>query len=75
MKITKTLKNLGICCLLIAIASAITGCAAGPGETKAELDRRHDRVVKTNMLLVQEDLDAVFMLDKPSRASDKLVRP
>ena len=74
MKPNMIVKYIGITCLLLALSITLTGCA-GAGETKEEVARRHSDVVRKNMLLIQDDIDAILMLDKPSGASEKLVRP
>jgi hypothetical protein len=51
----------------------LTGCGA-PGETWAEVNRRHHRVITTDMLQLQSDLDAWLLLDRPSRSSQFMVR-
>ncbi len=61
-------------CLLITITFALVGCGGSSGETAAEVHRRHIDVVRTNNLQIQDDLDALFMLDKPSKLSDRYVR-
>ena len=61
--------------ILIGSLAAFSGCAqATPGETAREVHIRRVGVVKTNWLEMQDDIDAVLMLDKPSRLSDKLIR-
>ena len=60
-------------CLLVSITVSLLGCA-GSGETAAEVHRKHIDVVRTNTLQIQDDLDALFMLDRPSRLSERYVR-
>ena len=60
---------------VIVVALALTGCAMeAPGETKAEVERRHERILENNKLQAQDDLDALMQTDRPSRLSDKVVR-
>ena len=54
---------------------SVSGCMAGAGETKAEIARRHNHIMKSNMSLIQDDIDAILMLDKGSKTSEKTVRP
>ncbi|MBE0537834.1 MAG: hypothetical protein IH624_19410 [Phycisphaerae bacterium] len=62
-------------CLLVSIAVSLLGCGGGAsGETAAEVHRRHIDVVRTNNLQMQDDLDALFLLDRPSRLSSRYVR-
>ena len=47
------------------------GCAAYPGETAAEANRRRKRVVRVNSQAMLADVDTVLMLDRPSHLTDK----
>ncbi len=49
----------------------LAGCGGQPGETRAEVSRRHDRVVRLNGEMMRSDIDKVLMLDQPSRLTDK----
>jgi hypothetical protein len=49
----------------------LAGCGGQPGETKAEVGRRHDRIVRLNGEMMRSDIDKVLLLDRPSRLSDK----
>lgn len=50
------------------------GCAyEQPGETLAEGKRRHKRVLRINNQEMMEDIDKVFLLDRPSRLTDKRI--
>ena len=52
--------------------SLLAGCSARqPGETRAEIDRRHQRALRLNNEMMLSDLDKVLMLDKPSGLTDK----
>ena len=75
MKRTEIIRYIGCLCLLVVFAMVLTGCGATAGETKAEANRRRGHIMKTNISLLQDDIDAVLMLDKPSKTSEKLVRP
>ncbi len=71
--------RLGLClCLFAILTCSLTACSgkslAAPGETVREVHTRHVSTIKTNWLQVQDDIDAVLMLDSPSRLSDKLIR-
>ena len=63
-------------CVVAMMIPCLVGCNVGPsaGETKAEIDRRHHRVHETGWLEVQDDLDAMLLLDRPTRLTDKFVR-
>jgi len=61
-------------CLFTVLIGVLAGCMGTPGETAEEVHTRHVGVMKENHLQMQDDIDAILMLDKPSRLSDKLVR-
>ena len=61
-------------CLCVFSVLCLSGCMNGPGETSDEIQRRRVRVLKTNTSQIQDDVDAVIMLDKPSKLSDKPTR-
>jgi len=68
------LKGFGIILIVLcAIGLSLAGCSS-PGETSDEINVRHQRVLRNDLQQIQDDVDAVFMLDKPSRISDKPVR-
>lgn len=60
-------------CLLAAFAVCISGCA-GAGETAGEVRDRHGAIMRTQLHMVQDDVDAVILLDRSSRLTDKLTR-
>ena len=60
-------------CSLFVVALLLSGCAA-PGETSAEVNERHNVIVQTQKKQIQNDWDAVLLLNKSSRLSDKYVR-
>ncbi len=61
--------------LSLAFVLTMSGCGwyHRPGETSAERARRHDRVHRTNMALMAEDIDQFLSLDRVSHLSDKRV--
>ena len=70
-------KGLGLCIFALAAAAFVSilllaGCAQ-PGETKAEVARRHDRIMRLNSEMMMNDLDKVLLLDRPSRLTDKRI--
>ena len=75
MKLNEIIRYFGCLCLFVVFAMILTGCGATAGETRAEADRRRSHIMKTNWSLVQDDIDAILMLDKPTKTSEKLVRP
>jgi hypothetical protein len=62
--------------ILVVVLSVLVfipfGCTSlsQPGETVAEGSRRHQRIVRINQQEMMSDIDAVLMLDRPSRLSD-----
>ena len=72
----RTMKNMArflICVIFMVIMLSAFGCGT-PGESAAEVHRRHQRVVDNAAQQMAEDVDSLFMLDQPSRLSDKRVR-
>lgn len=47
---------------------------AQPGETEAEMLRRHARIKRIRRQQVLEDIDKVLLLDQPSKLTDKRMR-
>ena len=78
LNIRKYIRLILCFCLFAILIGSLAACSgsarATPGETVREVHIRHVGVVKTNWLEMQDDIDAVLMLDKPSRLSDKLIR-
>jgi len=59
---------------LCALVFLPSGCSfQQPGETVAEGDRRHKRIVRINQQGMMADIDRVLLLDKPSRLTDKRI--
>lgn len=57
----------------IAAGALLSGCEA-QGRTEAEVNLDHRNRIRHDMWQTQDDVDAVLMLDRPSRLSDKVVR-
>jgi hypothetical protein len=74
MKRNVILMYAGLLCLLLAVTLTVSGCA-GAGETRAEIARRHMHIMRTDLSLIQGDIDALLMLDRTSKTSDMFVRP
>lgn len=72
-------KDLGLRFFVLAgaaviVVSLLAGCNwQQPGLTRAEVDRRHDRVLRLNGEMALSDLDRVLLLDQPSRLTDKRI--
>jgi hypothetical protein len=74
MKRNVILMYAGLLCLLLSVTLMVSGCA-GAGETRAEVARRHSHIMRTNLSLIQGDIDSLLMLDRASKTSDMFVRP
>lgn len=58
-------------CLLVTWLAGCNG--SQPGETKAEVSRRHDRTLRLNNQMMKQDIDRALMLDRPSHLTDKRI--
>jgi hypothetical protein len=58
--------------VLFALAWSLYGCAPS-GETVAEANRRHSRVLRLNNQAMLDDVDRFMLLDRPSHLTDKRV--
>ena len=73
------MKSVSLCrVVLAAILVALTllpfGCAVDQlGESAAEGNRRHRRVLRINRQEMMADIDRVLLLDKPSKLTDKRI--
>ncbi len=55
-------------------AGLLSGCATRqPGETVAEVNRRHVRTLRLNSQMMMSDIDKFLLLDKPSMLTDKRI--
>jgi len=65
--------------LLCVIVFWLSGClyapldSSQPGETEAEGHRRHIRNVRIEQREMMQDLDRMFLLDQPSKLTDKKI--
>jgi hypothetical protein len=59
--------------LLLVFMPLGCGSISQPGETAAEGHRRHKRMARINQQQMMADIDAVLMLDEPSRLTDKRI--
>jgi hypothetical protein len=66
----KIFMGLLLAVLLVCLTVELTGCSQ-PGETMAEGSRRHARILRLNQKELNEDLDALFHLDEPSRLTER----
>ena len=60
--------------ILLVLVFMPFGCSSSqPGETSAEGHRRHRRMARINQQEMMADIDAVLMLDEPSKLTDKRI--
>ena len=60
--------------ILLVLVFIPFGCSSSqPGETAAEGHRRHQRMARINQQEMMTDIDAVLLLDEPSRLTDKRI--
>ncbi len=74
------MKSVSVCkVILVVVLCALflvpLGCKSYEqlGETAAEGRRRHKRTLSINRQEMMADLDKVFLLDKPSKLTDKRI--
>jgi len=74
------MKSVSVCkVILVVVLCALfivpLGCRSYEqlGETAAEGRRRHIRNLRINRQVMMADLDALFLLDKPSKLTDKRI--
>ncbi len=60
--------------LVCAVVLCLAGCLSAPGESADEVGIRHRNIIRSDMQQIQSDIDLIFMLDKPSKLTDKIVR-
>ncbi|MCH7556328.1 MAG: hypothetical protein IIB56_02600 [Planctomycetes bacterium] len=74
------MKSVSVCkVILVVVLCALflvpLGCKSYEqlGETAAEGRRRHKRTLRINRQEMMADLDAIMLLDKPSKLTDKRI--
>jgi hypothetical protein len=55
----------------MVLASLLLNGCTQPGETVAEVNRRHDRMLRLNTEMMMSDLDHFLMVDRPSMLTDR----
>ena len=66
--VSKVILGIALCSLIFCSF----GCSQ-PGETRAEIKRRHLRNVRLNQQQLIKDLDTVLLMDEPSKLIDKRI--
>ncbi|MHC4647560.1 MAG: hypothetical protein ACYTBJ_18900 [Planctomycetota bacterium] len=56
-----------------ALVFLLCGCGPQPGETAAEAHRRRQRVLRINQQEMIADIDAFWLLNEPSKMTDRRV--
>jgi hypothetical protein len=62
-----------IAAAVMAVGS-LAGCVGAPGRTAKQVNQNHDYVIRTNWLMIQDDIDKALLLDKPSRQTEMIIR-
>ena len=59
----------------VALAALLpAGCTTRqPGETAAEVHRRHERVLRLDTEMMMSDIDRFLLLDKPSMLNNRRI--
>ncbi|MHC5082509.1 MAG: hypothetical protein ACYTET_01020 [Planctomycetota bacterium] len=70
-------KQVLVCLMLLVFAllsMTLTGCQGAPGLTSQEVHRRHVDTFQNDIWQMQDDFDAIMMIDRPARQSKWMVR-
>jgi len=59
--------------VLLMLTISVIGCH-GAGETSAERSDDRSRQLRLNGSMMIDDIDAIFLLDRPSRLSEYTIR-
>ena len=68
-----TLRLFALAVAVCMLALLLSGCWDHPGETAAEVNRRHERTIRLNHQMLRDDIDRALLLDKPSTLTDKRI--
>jgi hypothetical protein len=72
--VSSILRKISLIIMFCACVFVLSSCSSEQlGETAAEGNRRHIRNLRINNDEMMSDLDSFFLLDKPSRLSDKRI--
>jgi hypothetical protein len=73
---TRNLKHIlnGMIILGVALVVVLMNGCAAPARTAQEVQRNHIHVIQTNWIMIQDDIDAALLLDRPTRLSEMVVR-
>ena len=72
-RVTSNLRALALAFVLGVLVLSTSGCMnwTTPGETSAESRRRRERILRANTQAMVSDTEAVLMLDRPSKLTDR----
>ncbi len=59
---------------MVMVVVLLSGCAGAPGRTAKEVHRNHINVIQTNWIMIQDDIDAALMLDRPTGLTEFVIR-
>ncbi|MCF7956365.1 MAG: hypothetical protein K9M75_11225 [Phycisphaerae bacterium] len=74
IKNLNSLRYLILSTCLVVFVLTLTGCGGSMSETSAERSRRHKQIVGSGLGQIADDVDAILLLDKRSKLTDKLIR-
>ncbi len=74
IKNLNSLKSLLLSICLVVCVATLTGCGGTQSETASESARRRRHIVGSNFGQIADDIDAILLLDKRSKLTDKLIR-
>jgi hypothetical protein len=60
-----------VLCVLVLLPCGCVSWWTYPGETAAEANRRHKRILSNNFEQMRADIDMALLLDRPSNLTDK----
>jgi len=56
------------------MVASLSGCVGAPGRTAKQVNENHDYVIRTNWLMIQDDIDKALMIDQPTRETEMIIR-
>lgn len=59
---------------VVCIAALMLGGCSAPGRTAQDVHLQHGKTIKTNWLMIQDDIDSALLLDQPTRMSQMITR-
>ena len=66
---------------VLVVLTSLTGCSSGktygvasPGLTKEQINQRHLETMQIDRWQIQDDIDAIFLFERPGRRSRMMLR-